>query len=111
MLTKFSVFGSCACRDIFYSKINENYKNFFEIGKSGVRISLISLMSDPISYAPESLEIYPLNQQNKNLSNWIKIDFDRSFLKEITQDESIEYLMIDTFYDVNWGVFDLGDGA
>lgn len=109
MVTKFTVFGSCACRDIFYSEINKDYKQYFEIGEDGIRISLISLMSNEIDYNPESLEIYPKNEENIHYTNWIKKDFDKSFLNVLKEDD-FEYLMIDTYYDVNFGVLDLGDG-
>ena len=109
MVTKFTVFGSCACRDIFYSKINENYKKFFQIEEDAIRISLISLMSKNFYFDSESLDIYPKNRENINYSNWIKKDFNKTFL-EILKQTDIEYLMMDTYYDVNFGVINLGDG-
>ena len=109
MVTKFAVLGSCACRDIFYSKINKNYKDFFQIEDDGIRISLISLMSNKNNYDSKSLDIYPKNRENNNYSNWIKKDFNKSFLDSL-KEKDIEYLMIDTYYDVNFGVVDLGDG-
>ena len=75
MVTHFTVFGSCACRDIFFSKINKNYKDYFEIGEDGIRISYISIMQPQVPYDEESLKIYPENRDNINYSNWIKKDF------------------------------------
>lgn len=110
MVTKFTVFGSCACRDIFYSKINENYKKYFSIDEDGIRISLISLMQKPVQYDNEQLIILPQNNQNIRYSNWIKKDFEKTFI-DYLKNEDIEYLLFDTYYDVNFGVIQLDDGS
>ena len=109
MVTKFAVFGSSACGDIFYSKINNSYNNSFQIEERGVGISLISLMSEIISHDSESLDINPKNKKNNIYSNLIRKDINKTFLELLKQKE-IEYLMMDTYYDVNFGVMDLGDG-
>lgn len=109
MVTNFGVFGSYACRDIFYSEINPDYKKYFNICSDGLKISLISLMSEKVSFNESSLKLYPENDDNLRNYNWIKRDLDKSFLRDLLN-EDIEYLLIDTYHDVNQGVVDLGDG-
>lgn len=110
MVTEFTVFGSCACRDIFFSEINTNYKDYFKIGEDGIRISLISLMQQKVPYDNESLKIYPETRDNINYSNWIKKDFDKTFLN-VLKENNFEYLLLDTFYDVDYGIIELNDGT
>lgn len=108
MVAKFTVFGSCACRDIFFSKINKNYKSYFQIGEDGIRISFISLMQQPVHYDEDALIIYPQNQKNTNYTNWIKKDLDKAFIK-VLKENDFEYLLLDTYYDVNFGIVEFGD--
>ena len=109
MVSEFTVFGSCTCRDIFNSTLNQNYKDFFHIGKTGIRISFISIMQEPVEYSEESLIIQPQEGKNIYFTSWIKDDFDKSFLDAL-KEENFEYMMIDTYYDTNFGVLDIGDG-
>lgn len=109
MVTKFTVFGSCSSRDIFFSGINKNYKDFFEIGEDGTRLSLISIMQPPINYDENSLKIFPETKDNINFSNWIKKDLDKTFLK-VLKENNFEYMVFDTYYDATFGIVDIGDG-
>lgn len=108
MVSYFTVFGSCACRDIFNSTINRDYKKYFCIGRDGIRQSVISLMQKPISYDVNSIEVLPRNDENGKLNNWIKEDLDKSFLNYLKEDQ-FEYILMDTYYDVNYGILDIGD--
>lgn len=110
MVTRFTVFGSCACRDIFFSGINKDYKKFFSIGEDGIRVSFISLMQEPVQYEYGSLRINPESRMNNNFSNWIKLDLEKRFI-EVLKQKDFEYIMIDTYYDVNFGIIDLGNGS
>lgn len=109
MVSEFTVFGSCTCRDIFNSTLNQNYKDFFHIGKTGIRISFISIMQDPVEYSEESVIIQPQEGKNIYFTSWIKDDFDKMFL-DVLKEENFEYMLIDTYYDTNFGVVDIGDG-
>lgn len=109
MVSNFTVFGSCACRDIFNSTINHDYKKYFRIGRDGIRQSIISLMQKPVSYDFSSIEILPKNDENAKLTYWIKEDLDKSFLEYLKEDQ-FEYILMDTYYDVNYGILDLGGG-
>lgn len=108
MVTKFSVFGSCASRDIFYSRINLDYKKYFSIDEDGIRISFISLMQNPVNYQDYELDLPSNVPSNINKSNWIKKDLNKSFLEILTKND-IEYLIIDTYYDTNWGILEFED--
>lgn len=108
MVTNFTVFGSCACRDIFNSTINKNYKDFFKIGGNGIRLSFISIMQPPVEYDDNDLRIFPEIGKNPYLSRWIKNDFDKIFLDELKENK-FEYMLMDTYYDVNFGVVDIGN--
>ncbi|MBR5503027.1 MAG: hypothetical protein IKV87_01070 [Methanobrevibacter sp.] len=109
MVSEFTVFGSCTCRDIFNSTLNIHYKDFFHIGKTGIRMSFISIMQEPVEYSDESVIIYPQKGKNINFTIWIKDDFDKWFL-DVLKEENFEYLLIDTYYDTNFGVVEIGDG-
>lgn len=109
MVSEFTVFGSCTCRDIFNSTLNENYKDFYHIGKTGIRMSFISIMQDPIEFDEESVIIQPQKGKNISFTIWIKDDFKKWFLDAL-KEENFEYILIDTYYDTNFGVVDIGEG-
>ena len=110
MVAKFTVFGSCNCRDIFNSNINKGYKDFFSIlGFRGVRLSFISIMQDPVNYDSESIKLPEDNEKNVHISEWIKNDLDKVFLKDLVELD-IEYLLMDTYYDTDFGIVDIGNG-
>lgn len=108
MVSKFTVFGSCTCRDVFYSEINKNYKDFFEIGPTGIRLSFISIMQEPVQYEEKDIEIFPKTPKNINFTDWIKKDFEKTFLEDL-KNENFEYLLMDTYYDTNFGIVDIGN--
>ena len=109
MVSRFTVFGSCTCRDVFYSEINKNYKDFFEIGPTGIRLSFISIMQEPVDFKEKDIEIFPKTGKNINFTAWIKKDFKKTFLEDLKR-ENFEYLLMDTYYDTNFGIVDIGNG-
>ena len=108
MVSRFTVFGSCTCRDVFYSEINKNYKDFFEIGPTGIRLSIISIMQEPVEFEEEDIEIFPKTGKNINFTTWIKKDLKKTFLEDLKR-ENFEYLLMDTYYDTNYGIVDIGN--
>lgn len=108
MVSEFTVFGSCTCRDIFNSTLNKDYKKYFRIGPTGIRLSFISIMQEPVKYSPDSLKLLPENKENELFSLWIKLDLDKRFLDELKKDK-FEYMVMDTYYDVDFGIVDIGD--
>lgn len=103
MIAEFSTFGSCSSRNIFYTQLNPNYKNFFHINYSVEAISLISLMSSNVEYNLNLLDS-PHNYDNI----CVKEDFSKNFLNFLKQD-SIDYIVIDTFFDVVDGIIIIDD--
>ena len=108
MVSRFTVFGSCTCRDVFYSEINKNYKDFFEIGPTGIRLSFISIMQEPVEFEEKDIDIFPKTGKNINFTAWIKKDFEKTFLEDL-KNENFEYLLMDTYYDTNFGIVDIGN--
>ena len=106
MVTEFTVFGSCTCRDLFYSEVNKNYKEYFSIGRTGIRLSFISIMQEPIKISDETVKLYPENNKNINFATWIWNDLTKVFLKDLKENK-FEYILIDTYYDVNFGVVEI----
>lgn len=96
MSIKISTFGSCISRNIFNSTINENYKEFFNINRSVEAVNMISLMSNPIDY-DETL----INSTHQYDNQCVKEDLSKSFL-DFLKNSDIEYLLIDTFFDVEF---------
>lgn len=107
MKKNFTVFGCCASRDVFNSQINFNYKDFFTIGNDAFHTSMISLMSNPVSYKDSSINEFEGEITEYNLG-LIKKDFDKSYLNNLKKDD-YEYMVLDTYFDVRHGVIKLND--
>ena len=102
-ITSFSTFGSCASRNIFYSVINKDYKNYFKINNSVESSTLISLMSKPIEYDENLINS---NETYDNLC--VTDDLTNNFLEFIEKDV-VDYIIIDNFFDVTNGVIIFAD--
>ena len=105
MVKTFTTFSSCSSRDIFNSKINPGYKEFFKIGRDSMSVSLVSLMSKPISFDPAKVEL-----DEPDVVKRIKDDFEKNYLKILKQDQ-YDYLVMDTYYDVEVGVIKLENSS
>lgn len=99
MVAEFSTFGSCSSRNIFNSKINEDYKNFFHINESIESVTLISLMSKPIEY-----EYKLINSSHPYDNKCVRADFSKDYLNFL-KETHIDYLIIDTYFDVVYSIF------
>ena len=104
MTSEFAVLGSCSSRNIFYGKINENYKEYFKINKSIEFVNMVSMMSNPIEF-DEGL----INSNNKYNDDYIKEDLNKRYLNFLKGNENIEYLIIDTFFDVEFNNLIVGE--
>lgn len=104
MVSKIAVLGSCASRDNFNSDINPNYKQYFKIVTSAERISIISLMANPIQVNdPKLIKSYEGEHLNYFGSKCIEMDFSKSFLLDLKNNE-IDYLIIDNLFESRFGV-------
>ena len=108
MKIKIGIFGSNITRDIFCSKFND-YEEFFEISSSLERVSLISLMNDSagIEFKDNDIQIYPLNKKNKFRSELLRQDLSKSYLNYF--DENIDYLIMDEFFEVFFGIIKINN--
>ena len=97
-ITEISTLGSCSSRNIFYSKVNKYYKDFFKINYSIEAVSLISLMSAPVEF-DEKL----INSSHDYDNVCVRDDLSKKFLDFIKEDH-VEYIILDTLFDVFPGV-------
>ena len=102
-IIKIAVFGCCLTRDAFNTKMIPNYKDFFKIVATSTRVSMISLMRDPINFDDESLTILPENPSNIYKKNCIVNDMKKNFLNSL-QKNDIDYLIIDNYLEVLFGI-------
>ena len=107
MVTNFTVFGCCASRDVFNSKINVNYKDFFSIGNDAFHMSMISMMNNPVDYDNKLIETFEGEISDYNLK-LIKKDLEKSYLNDLKNDK-YEYMLLDTYFDVMHGVIKLNN--
>jgi len=99
-----AVFGSCVTRDNFNSRFNPGYKQYFEVSLSANQTSVIALMSPPIAQ-----EFTPTREMSE-YDRWnIASDLSREFLPKVTALQP-DYLILDFFGDVHFGVARLPDG-
>lgn len=102
MKTKIGFLGSCSTRDIFRSVHNAKYSDEFEICFQQQRVSLISLMQDSVPYTFDSTRRIENGQEKVFCSEWIRDDLSKSLFEELKQ--GIDYLFIDIYFDVLFGV-------
>ena len=103
MKTKVGVFGSCISRDAFNSHFVPNYKDFFEIKFDAQRISMISLMQDPLLIDEKLIEIHPATAKNKSRTHFLSCDFNKIFLHQLIEND-IDILIIDNYFEVLMGI-------
>jgi hypothetical protein len=99
-----SVFGSCVTRDNFNSRFNPGYKQYFDVALSANQTSVIALMSPPIE------EEFTPTREMSDYDRWnIGSDLTREFLPKVAELQP-DYLILDFFGDVHFGVARLPDG-
>jgi hypothetical protein len=99
-----AVLGSCVTRDNFNSVFNPGYRRYFEVPLSANQSSMIALMSPPIED-----EFTPLREMTE-YDRWnIGSDLTREFLTLLAEQQP-DYLILDFFGDVHFGVARLPDG-
>lgn len=99
-----AISGSCPTRDNFNSRFNPDYKRWFTCELSTNQSSVISQMSPPVetSFKPRK----PMS----DYEIWVVTsDLNREFLHEIVELQP-QYLLLDFFADVHFGVLRLPDG-
>lgn len=104
MVNTVGVIGSCVTRDLFFSKVIPDYKNFFKLTTFQGRSTLISLMQQPYKYNKEDIKT-----ENKIDMGFIETDFRKEGIKGLIK-QPPDYLIIDILFDVIFGVILLNDG-
>lgn len=94
------VIGSCVSRMTLTSKINGNYKDFFNVNIDVQHTSMISMVQSPVDYNPDDLVILPEDKHNQSISRCIGYDLSKGFFDELKQ-KDMDYLLIDFEIEVN----------
>lgn len=109
MKTKIAVLGSCVSRDLFNSYFVPNYKEFFEVRMDAQRTSMISLMQNPFDIDKKLLNIPPYNRKNNARTKYITHDLNKVFLKNLIENDDIDYLIIDNYFEFLFGILYFDD--
>jgi hypothetical protein len=99
-----AVLGSCITRDNFNTRFNAEYKQWYKTVLMQNQSSIISLMSPPSPIGTAELG----TGTEYDLWN-VRTDFSKEFLTELGR-LTPDYLILDFFGDVHFGVLDLGGG-
>jgi len=99
--TKVAIFGSCTTRDNFNSKFNLEYKDFFTLVCFQHQTSIMSLMSDSISYNEESLS--PLKGWDKRI---MASELNKTFFLDLVK-EKPDILIMDFFADARFKTIEI----
>lgn len=102
MKTKIALFGSCVSMDNFRSVYNADYKNNFELSNVQLRSSLISIMQEPVDFTEEEITTTPISPSNRFRTTVLRDDLKKSFI--IQMNEDIEYIVLDLYFDLLFGV-------
>jgi hypothetical protein len=99
-----AIAGSCPTRDNFNSRFNPGYKRWFSCDLATNQTSMIAQMSPPVDITWQ-----PLKKMN-DYDVWnINSDLSRDFLTLVAELRP-QYLVLDFFADVHFGVVRLADG-
>ncbi|WP_225219095.1 DUF6270 domain-containing protein [Arthrobacter gallicola] len=103
-LIRVAVLGSCVTRDIFNRTFNPGYRDLFECVALANQVSMVSLMSPPVSVDPDEL-----NGLVPRVHGELLREFSRSFLDELTTTKP-HYLIMDFRPDLVFGYSELDKG-
>jgi hypothetical protein len=98
-----AVCGSCTSRDNFASRFNPDYGSWFSVAADVFQTSIISLMSEPLA-APA-----PAGEEETYQERITREDVTRVFLEKLAAAQP-DYLVLDFFADIHFGVVRQPDG-
>jgi len=99
-----AVFGSCTTRDSFNSRFNPDYKSRYHVPYAASQTSVITMMSPPVE------EEFTPTREMSDYDLWnIRSDLSRELLPRLAA-EPPDYLILDFFADIHFGVLRLTDG-
>jgi hypothetical protein len=100
-----AVLGSCVTRDNFNTRFNPGYKAWYRTVLMQNQSSLISVMSEPTPITPEEIG------EGTDYDKWnVRTDLSKEFLDELGR-LAPDYLILDFFGDVHFGVLQLPNGS
>jgi hypothetical protein len=100
-----AVLGSCPSRDNFKSRFYPDYKRFFSCDLATNQTSVIALMSPPYD-----VDDFGPPADMSEYDRWnVRSDLSREFLGLLAEHRP-DYLVLDAFADVHFGVVRLPDG-
>jgi hypothetical protein len=99
-----AVFGSCTTRDNFNSRFNPDYRSRYDVTLAASQASVITMMSPPVE--ADFTPTRPMSDYD--LWN-IRSDMSREFLPKLAEQQP-DYLILDFFADIHFGVIRLPDG-
>ena len=102
------ILGSCVTREVFTTYYND-YKQHFDLIFSHERESLISLFQNPINFLDEDIKILPDSKKNQFRSRNISNDLSKSFFDDL--EKGIDYLIIDVYFEILFGILILDDNT
>jgi len=99
-----AVFGSCTTRDSFNSRFNPDYKSRYHVPYAASQTSVITMMSPAVE-----AEFTPTREMS-DYDLWnIRSDLSRELLPLLAA-QPPDYLILDFFADIHFGVLRLTDG-
>ena len=104
---RMGIFGSCTTREVFTTYYND-YKEHFNLVFSHERESFISLFDEPLCFDENQLKLYPDSKKNQFRSRNMINDLSKSFLEDLKR--GIDFLIIDVYFEVLFGILKLDNG-
>ena len=104
MISEFSIFGSGASIHIFSKKLNGDIDEDYISSCSLEDVTLISLMSKPLDFDDDSI-----NSSYDYDNVCVRHDLTKDFLDFLKDYKDVEYLIIDTYNDVEFNVIRVDD--
>jgi hypothetical protein len=98
-LINVGIIGSCVSRDNFNSMFNAGYTRLFNCKMYIGHITVPSLISGKIEYNEEDIYI-----DNPDEFEIVKRELSRSYLEELKDSSDLDYLIIDFYSDVYYGI-------
>ena len=103
-LVDVGIIGSCVSRDNFNSKFNAGYTRLFNCKLNINHITFPSLVSGKIEFNEEDI-----NLENPIELKAVKRELSRSYMQEIKDESELDYLIIDFYSDVFYGIVIFND--
>ena len=94
-----SIIGSCQSRDIFNSSFIPNYKEYFQVYSYFTMTSMLSVMSEPVTYNYHKLIQSGLN--DNQMEHWY-YELEKPILKTL-ESKQPDILLMDFYADARYG--------